>query len=173
MDAFNEQAKVMFADSKKSQEQFDQGALDNLRRKIISSFKMVFKLKVLDARNPSHTATITFFDQDDETHQSLRPGDRLRLLNLTPTNSQMPELQLNFVKSSKIIHVTDSVLKPKKLNEMINSYKALAEKQTLTLAEFKRKYNEIDAQFDISFYAYVLKVVASKDQEVLKVLAMS
>jgi hypothetical protein len=85
----------------------------------------------------------------------------------------MPELQLNFVKSSKIIHVTDSILKPKKLNEMITSYKALAEKQSLTLAEFKRKYNEIDAQFDISFYAYMLKVVASKDQEVLKVLAMS
>lgn len=39
-----------------------------MRRKIVSSFKMVFKLKVLDTKNPKNTATVTFFDQDDETH---------------------------------------------------------------------------------------------------------
>ncbi len=45
----------------------------------------------------------------------------------------------------------------------------------MTLAEFKRKYNDIDTSqpFDIGFYAYILKVISSKDQEVLKVLAMS
>ncbi len=67
------------------------------------------------------------------------------------------------------------MLKPKKLNDLITSYKALSDNQKITLAEFKRKYNDIDTSqpFDIGFYAYILKVISSKDQEVLKVLAMS
>jgi hypothetical protein len=79
------------------------------------------------------------------------------------------------VKTSKIIHVTDTILKPKKMNDLITSYKALAEKQSMTLAEFKRRYNEMDTSqpIDIGFYCYILKIIASKDQDVLKVLAMS
>ena len=79
------------------------------------------------------------------------------------------------MKTSKIIHVTDTVLKPKKMNDLITSYKTLAEKQSMTLAEFKRRYNEMDTSqpIDIGFHCYILKVIASKDQDVLKVLAMS
>ncbi len=61
--------------------------------------------------------------------------------------------------------MTDSVLKPKKMNDLITSYKALAEKQSMTLAEFKRRYNDMDTTqpIDIGFYSYILKVIASKD----------
>jgi hypothetical protein len=125
---------------------------------------MVFKLKVLDTRNPKHTATVTFFDQDDDTHQSLKQGDRLRLLNLTPTNTQLPDLQLNFLKTSKFIHLTDTVLKPKKMTALLTSYKSLADTHSMTLADFKRRYNDIDTTIDIGFYSYILKViVSSKD----------
>ena len=73
---------------------------------------------------------------------------------------------MNFVKTSKIIHVTDSVLKPKKMNDLIASYKQLADKQSMTLAEFKRRFNEMDTAsqpIDIGFYSYILKVISSKD----------
>ena len=45
----------------------------------------------------------------------------------------------------------------------------------MTLAEFKRKYNDMDTSqpIDVGFYSYILKVISSKDQDVLKVLAMS
>jgi hypothetical protein len=86
-------------------------------------------------------------------------------LNLTPTNSQLPDLQLNFLKTSKFIHLTDTFLKPKKMTALLTSYKSLADTHSMTLADFKRRYNDIDTSqpVDIGFYSYILKVIASKD----------
>jgi hypothetical protein len=87
-------------------------------------------------------------------------------LNLTPTNSQLPDLQLNFLKTSKFIHLTDTFLKPKKMTALLTSYKSLADTHSMTLADFKRRFNEIDTTsqpVDIGFYSYILKVIASKD----------
>jgi hypothetical protein len=86
-------------------------------------------------------------------------------LNLTPTNSQLPDLQLNFLKTSKFIHLTDTFLKPKKMTTLLASYKSLADTHSMTLADFKRRFNDIDTSkpVDIGFYSYILKVIASKD----------
>lgn len=86
-------------------------------------------------------------------------------------------LNLNIVKGSKIYHYTDEILKPKKEIGLIEKYKGYIEK-SLTLAEYKRKFNEVHKDHDITFYAYVLKVISSKnqvngDQEVLKILVMT
>jgi len=128
---------------------------------------MVFKLKVVDALKPQHsTAYITFFEQNEEAHQSLKPGDRVRLMNVTPSNVSGDQiLNLNFVKTSKIFHITDSVLKPKKETALMDRYRPLIEK-SLTLAEFKRRYNELQnpKDTDIGFHCYILKIISSKNQ---------
>jgi hypothetical protein len=105
---------------------------------------MIFKVKILDTLHPLNPGTIvTFFDQDNELHSSLNPGDRVRLLNVTPAANSHEQLQLNFVKTSKVIHLTDCVLRPKKLCGLVSSYKALAEKHaSVTLADFKRRFND-------------------------------
>ena len=83
------------------------------------------------------------------------------------------------VKNSKFIHYTDMVLKPRKDITQIEYYKAMTEK-SVTLADFKRKFNDISDKkdTDITFNAYILKVITSKnpqsgDLEVLKVLAIT
>jgi hypothetical protein len=63
-------------------QQMDQNQLEALKRKVLSSFKVVFKLKVVDTFKPHVSATVTMFDQGEETFQALKPGDRLRLMNV-------------------------------------------------------------------------------------------
>jgi hypothetical protein len=60
------------------------------------------------------------------------------------------------------------------MTEAIEKNKLLVEK-SLSLAEFKRKFNELNTSrdIDISFYAYILKLIASKDNELLKILAIT
>ena len=162
----------------------DQQTLENLKKKIISTFKLVFKLKVIDTYKPHYQALITFFDQNEDTYQALKPGDRLRLMSLSPAQSAASDncLALNMTKTSQIFHVTDSILKPKKAQEQIEKNKGLIEK-SLSLNEFKRKYgNDADKGLakdaDITFYGYVLKVISSKNKytgelEVMKAVVMT
>lgn len=144
----------------------------------MSSFKVVFKLKVVDALRPEHQAIVTLFDQCEETHSSLKPGDRIQLYNVTPSGGQADGLNLNITKASKIYHLTDNILKPKKVTEELDRCKALIENGT-TLADFKRRFGELRRDQDLSFYAYVLKVIAAKsatvpgESDVVKCLLMT
>ena len=96
----------------------------------------------------------------------MKPGDRVRFMNISPSNMQGSEnfLNLNVVKTTKIFHVTDTILKPKKEIALMDRYKAWVEK-SYTLAEFKRKYNEIQypKDADIGFNCYILKVISQKN----------
>ena len=87
-------------------------------------------------------------------------------MNVSPANMQGSDsyLNLNVVKTSKILHVTDSVLKPKKATALMDRYKTLIEKP-LTLAEFKRRYNQLSnpKDLDIGFHCYILKIISSKN----------
>ena len=86
-------------------------------------------------------------------------------------------MNLNITKASKIYHFSGSVLKPKKHTGEIERCKDLIEKN-VSLAEFKRKFGELRKDQDITFHAYILKIISSKNPftgelEVLKVLAMT
>ena len=140
---------------------------------------MVFKVKVVDALKPGAPAAyLTLFEQNEEVHQSLRPGDRVRFMNVTPANvAEGPSLQLNVVKTSKIIHLSDGVLR--KQSEVLERYRALAE-HSCTLADFKRRYLEFatPSSVDVGFHCYLLKVISSKnavtqEQEVSKVVVLT
>lgn len=57
IDTFNEQVRML--DSKK---QGDQAVLEQLRKKCISSFRMVFKIKVVDTKKTECSAIVTLYD---------------------------------------------------------------------------------------------------------------
>ena len=60
------------------------------------------------------------------------------------------------------------------MTDAIDINKKYAE-NSLGLAEFKRRYNELNTarDIDICFYAYILKLISSKDNELLKILAIT
>ena len=100
---------------------------------------MVFKAKIADSSRVGVHAMVTFFYQNEDTNQALNLKDRLRLLNSVPAANSHSDsyLNLNMIKNSKIFHVTDSDMKPRKCNEIIERCKSLVE-HSLTLSEYKR-----------------------------------
>ena len=125
---------------------------------------MVFKAKIADSSRVGVHAMVTFFDQNEDTYQALKVGDRLRLLNSVPAANSSSDsyLNLNMIKNSKIFHVTDSVLKPRKCTEIIERCKSMVE-HSLTFSEYKRRFSEIKKDNDVTFYGYILKVISSKN----------
>ena len=86
----------------------------------------------------------------------------MQLFNTTPSGGQSEScLSLNLTKVSKIFHFSDNVLKPKKVTDEIERSKNLIDKN-VSLAEYKRRFGEMRREQDLSFYAYVLKVISSK-----------
>lgn len=48
----------------------------------------------------------------------MKPGERIRMINVVPTGS-VGELGLNVIKTSKIINVSETVLRPKKMTDEV------------------------------------------------------
>ena len=123
---------------------------------------------------------LTLFEQNEEVYQSLRPGDRVRFLNVVPAGNNQSDssLNLNFVKTSKLVHLSDTAALRKQPG-LLDRYRALVE-PSCTLADFRRRYQEFPAPatVDVGFHCYIMKVISSKNQatqemEVTKVLAMT
>ncbi len=93
----------------------------------------------------------------------MKPGERVRMFNVVPTGCAV-DMGFNVVKQSKIVNVSDKVVRPKKMIEEGERCKAKIEK-SLSLTEFKRKYLELTQtkDLDLSFYAYILKIISSKN----------
>jgi hypothetical protein len=84
------------------------------------------------------------FEQNEDLYMTMKAGDRVRFVNVVPSatsaHQQDGQLSLNFLKTSKLFHYTDAVLKPRKMADQIESNKTLIEK-SISLADFKRKFN--------------------------------
>ena len=106
----------------------------------------------------------SLFYQNEDTNQALNLKDRLRLLNSVPAANSHSDsyLNLNMIKNSKIYYVTDSDMKPRKCNDIIERCKSLVE-HSLTLSEYKRWLSEIKKDNNVTFNWYILKVISSKN----------
>lgn len=92
----------------------------------LSFFKPWFKIKVYDTFKPSIEATITLFDISQEAFLHLQEGQRLRIISaVVPANSKGTELQINVVRTSKVINMTDLVHKKRKEEKIIKFHQSL------------------------------------------------
>ncbi|CDW88389.1 breast cancer type 2 susceptibility protein [Stylonychia lemnae] len=162
IDNYNEAVRKLYDSRKAKDGPLDQSVLDQVRRKHISTFKMMFKIKISDTFSPNNQAIISFFEANEDMYQYISPGDRLRLSNVSPSFQQQENIiSLNMVKSSKIFHYTQSVLKPKKQLELIDQYKELEEK-SINFQEFKKNYYGLKREAEIQVCGFVLKLISIK-----------
>eukprot|EP00347_Sterkiella_histriomuscorum_P014076 403362253 len=165
IDRFNEKIKSMIEGKKTKDNGLEQHEIEQLRRKMISSFKMMFKVKVVDTLKPNLPAMVAFYEANEDIYSMISAGDRLRLSNLTPAMMSSDNmLNLNMIKSSKIIHFTQNVLKPKKQQDLIEQYKQLQE-HSLSLSDFRAKFYSVSKDHDITVVGYLLKVISQKSQQ--------
>jgi hypothetical protein len=86
-----------------------------LKKKCFSSFKMQFKIKVVDTLFNNNSAIITFFEASDDSYESIRAGNRVKIMNISPalgSNNDSHTLNLNMLKGSSLYNYSDNVLRP-------------------------------------------------------------